>query len=98
MSIFFAGRLDTSTSGIQRRRDKAIGPYDYIRCGESSKKFGCSIRSAWVGAGSAFDKSGTIKFEGKSKPKREWMGIISVFIWGLGFPVMSRRFARRVSS
>jgi len=26
------------------------------------------------------------------------MGIRSVFLWGLGFPVMSRRISRRVSS
>jgi len=37
----------------------------------------------------------TVKFGGS---KGEWMGIRSVFLWGLGFPVMSGRIARRVSS
>jgi len=26
-------------------------------CGESSEKFGCGVRSAWVGAGAAFNES-----------------------------------------
>jgi len=36
-----------------------------------------------------------VKFGGS---KGEWMGTRSVFPWGAGFPVMSRRIARRVSS
>jgi len=42
----------------QRREDRAIGPYDYIRYGETSEKVGCSIRSVWVGAGVALDERG----------------------------------------
>jgi len=30
--------------------------------------------------------------------KGEWMGTRSVFLWEPGFPVLSRRIARRVSS
>jgi len=37
----------------------------------------------------------TVKFGGS---KGEWMGTRSVFLWGPGFPVLSRRIARRVSS
>jgi len=37
----------------------------------------------------------TVKFGGF---KGEWMGTRSVFLWGPGFPVLSRRIARRVSS
>jgi len=37
-------------------RDRAIGPYDYISCGETLKKVGCSIGSAWVGAGAIFNE------------------------------------------
>jgi len=40
-----ADRMDTCTSGAQRRGDRAIGPYDYIRCGEMSEKVGCNIGS-----------------------------------------------------
>jgi len=32
--------MDTCTSGAQRRGDRAIGPYDYISCGETSEKVG----------------------------------------------------------
>jgi len=42
----------------QRRVDRAIGPYDYIRCRKTSEKVGCSIGSAWVGAEAAFDERG----------------------------------------
>jgi len=60
----------------------------YICCGETSKNVGCSIRSAWVGVGAAFDKSGHDEVwevqEGTDGHK------IS-FLWRLGFPVMSRR-------
>jgi len=76
MSIF---RMDTCASGALMREDRAIGPYDYIRCGETSEEVGSSIGSAWLGAGASFDER-------------------SVFSWGPGFPVMSRRIARRVSS
>jgi len=34
----------------------------------------------------------TVKF---GRSKGEQMGIRSVFLWGLGFPVMNRRIARR---
>jgi len=34
----------------------------------------------------------TVKFGGS---KGEWMGIRTVFLWGLGFPVMSRSITRR---
>jgi len=37
----------------------------------------------------------TVKFGGS---KEECMGIRSVFLWGFGFPMLSRRTARRVSS
>jgi len=47
--------MDTCTSGAHRRGDRAIGPYDYISCGETSEKVGCSIGSAWVGP---FDERG----------------------------------------
>jgi len=50
--------MDTCTFGIQRRGDRAIDPYDYISCGETLKKVGCSIGSAWVGAGAVFDECG----------------------------------------
>jgi len=54
-----ADRLDTvCTSVTQRRGSRAIGPYDYISCGKTSKKVGCSIGSAWVGAEATFDESG----------------------------------------
>jgi len=49
--------MDTYTSG-PKGEGRAIGPYDYIRCGETSEKVGCSIGSAWVGAGAAFDDRG----------------------------------------
>jgi len=45
--------LDTCTSSAQRRGD---GVYDYIRSGETSK-VKCSIISAWVRVGAAFDES-----------------------------------------
>jgi len=41
-----------------KEKDRAIGPYDHIRYGETSKKVGCSIGSAWVGARAAFDEGG----------------------------------------
>jgi len=37
----------------------------------------------------------TVKFGGS---KMEWMGTRSVFLWGPGYPVLSRRIARRISS
>jgi len=37
----------------------------------------------------------TIKFGGS---KGEWMGTGSVFLWGPGFPVLSRMIASRISS
>jgi len=37
----------------------------------------------------------TVKF---GVSKGEWMGTRLVFLWGPGFPVFSRRIARRVSS
>jgi len=37
----------------------------------------------------------TVKFGGF---KGEWMGTRLVFLWWPGFPVLSRRIARRVSS
>jgi len=33
--------MDTCTFGAQRRGD--IGPYDYVRCGKTSDKVGCSM-------------------------------------------------------
>jgi len=54
---------------------------------------GCSIGSVWVGA--AFDESGHNEVwgvQGRTDGQR------SVFLWGLAFPVMSRRIARRFSS
>jgi len=50
--------MDTCTSGTQRREDRAIGPYGYFSCGETSEKVGCSIGSAWVGEGAAFVERG----------------------------------------
>jgi len=41
-----------------KRENGAIGPYDYIRCGQTSNKVDCSIRSAWVRAGAAFNEIG----------------------------------------
>jgi len=41
-----------------KERDRAIGPCNYIRCGETSKEVDCSIGSAWVEAGTAFDERG----------------------------------------
>jgi len=48
-SIFRRGeassfRLDTCTSGTLRRGDRVIRPYDYIRCGETSKKVALTFR------------------------------------------------------
>jgi len=48
--------MDTCTFGTQRRGDRAIGPYDYISGGETLEKVDCSIGSARVGAGAAFDE------------------------------------------
>jgi len=81
------------TSGTQRRGDRAIGPYDYVSSGETSEKVGCSIGSVWAGAGTAFDERGHGEVWGS---KREWMGTRSVFLWGPGFPVLSRRIALAV--
>jgi len=50
--------MDTCTSGTYSRWDRAIDPYDYISCEETSEKVGCSIGSAWVGAAAAFDERG----------------------------------------
>jgi len=50
--------MDTYTSGIQWKGDRIIGPYDHVSDGETSEKVGCSIGSAWVGAGAAFDERG----------------------------------------
>jgi len=50
--------MDTCTFRTQRRGNRAIGPYDYISCGETSEKVGCSIGSDWIGAGAAFDERG----------------------------------------
>jgi len=36
-----------------------------------------------------------VKFRGS---KGEWMGTRLVFLWSFGFPILSRRIARRVSS
>jgi len=36
------------TTYTHRRRDRAIGPYDYMRRGESFKKDGCRIGSEAV--------------------------------------------------
>jgi len=36
----------------------AVGLDDYIRHGQASEKVGCSIWSAWVELGFAFDESG----------------------------------------
>jgi len=55
ISIFcrLLGHLHLRTQG---RGDRAIGPYDYIKCVESFEKIGCSIGSAWVESGAAFDE------------------------------------------
>jgi len=87
--------MDTCTFGVQRRGDRAIGPYNYISCGETSEKVGYSIGSAWVGARAVFDERGHGEVWGS---KGEWMSIRSVFLWGPSFPVLSRRIARKVSS
>jgi len=87
--------MDTYTSGAQRRRYKAIGPCDYIRCGETSEKVGCSIGSVWVETGAAFDESVKVKF---GVSMGEWIGIRSVLLWGLGYLVMSKKISSRVSS
>jgi len=87
--------MDTCTSSIQRRGDRATGAYNYVSGGETSEKVGCSIGSTWVGAGAAFDERGHGEVWGG--PKGEWMGTRSVFLWGPDFPVL-RRIARRVSS
>jgi len=59
--------MDNCTSGTQRRGDRDIGPFDYVGSGETSKnvssgetseRVGCSIGSAWVEAGAAFDEGG----------------------------------------
>jgi len=50
--------MDTSTSDTQKKGDRAISQYDYIRCGETSEKVGCSITSAWVGERVAYDERG----------------------------------------
>jgi len=38
------------------RGDRVIGPYDYVRRGKSFEKIGCSIGSAWIESGTAFDE------------------------------------------
>jgi len=58
---------------------RAIGPYDYIRCGETSEKVGCSIESAWVVSGAIFDECGHGEVWGGGS-KGEWMGTRSVFL------------------
>jgi len=92
----FVERMDTCTSGAQRKGDRTIGPSDYISCGETSEKVSCSIGSAWVGVGAALDERDHGEVWGGSK--REWMGTRSVSLWGPGSPVLSRRIARKVSS
>jgi len=86
----------TCTSGTQKRGDRAIVPYDYIRCGETSEKVGCNIGSAWVGSGAVLDERGHgevwVEVQGGVDGHK-----ISFFC-GPGFPVMNRRIARRVSS
>jgi len=84
--------LNTCIFGAERRGDRVISPYDYIRCGETSKKVGCSIGSSWVGTGVAFDESGHSEIWGFQGGR---MGIRSGFLWRFGFPVMCRRIARR---
>jgi len=79
----------------QWRGDRYIGPYDNVNGGETSEKVGCNIGSISVGAGAAFDERGHGEVWGS---KGEWMGTRSVFLWGPGFLVLSRRIARRVSS
>jgi len=88
--------VDTCTYGAQRSGDRAIGPNNYYRCGETSEKVGCSIGLAWVEAGAAFDEGG--HGEIWRGPKGELMGIRLVSLWGLGFPKRSRRTAKRVTS
>jgi len=56
--------MDTCSSGTQSRGDRAIGPYDYVSCGETSEKVGCSIALAWVGWGAAFDERGHSEVRG----------------------------------
>jgi len=56
--------MDTCTSGDQRRGDRTISPYDYIRCGETSEKVGCNIRLAWVESGAAYDECGHVEVWG----------------------------------
>jgi len=53
-----ADRMDNCTSGPKGEGGRAIDPYDYISCRETSEKVGCSIKSAWVGAGAAFNECG----------------------------------------
>jgi len=87
---------------LRRPKEKAQSHrsiYDYIRCGEISEKVGCSIRSAWVGAGALEQPSMivvTVKFGGFQGGLVEHK--ISFSLGGPGFPVMSRRIARRFSS
>jgi len=44
--------------------DRANSPYNYITRGKSFEKVGCSVGSACVGAGAAFDESGHSKARG----------------------------------
>jgi len=69
--------MDTWISSTQRRRNRAIGPYDNVSGEETSEKVGCSIESAWVDAGAAFDERGHVEVWGGFK--REWIGTRSVF-------------------
>jgi len=73
--------MDTCTSGTQRKGNRAIGPYDYIRGGETSKKVGCSIRSACVEREQPLMNVVTVKFGGGG-PKGGGMGTRSVFRMG----------------
>jgi len=97
-----ADRMDTCTSGAQRRGNRAISPYDYIRCGETSEKVDCSIGSAWVGAGAAFDKRGYSEVWGGPRGSR-WaqdqffLGDLVFLCWAERSPGATAPTSRRLS-
>jgi len=82
-SIFY-DHINTHTSGTQRRRDRAISSYNYIRRRESFEKIGCSIG---LEREQPLMKVVTVKFGGSKGSGRGYKISFSMGTW---FPVLSR--------
>jgi len=68
ISIFYRPLEHLLYCTQERADSRDISSYNYIGCGKSSKKVGCSIGSIWVGAEAAFNESGHGKvLESKGK-------------------------------